>query len=534
MFSRTRLVLAAGLILYLVLSLAWLENGRPMIDEGWFANPALNLIQFGNFGTSSLTGVLGFDHVTFWTGPVYLVLLFLPVKLFGFHLWSVRLLGVVCDLLVVALCYLLSLELAASKMAAALAVLFLATDASFLFMARRARMEALTALLVAALLLCLVRASTSGRGRLYLGAGLISGIALLTHPIGVVCLPTCLVFVWPGIGAERSIDWRTVARRGLLVGGGFVLACLPYSVFIARESPAEFWRQLATYQVGGYQGAGLIKGPFAHLAFMAKTWADNSDWRVLIPKILVLAWLAWPATSVLCRKVMVAWYTNLLLILAYPNPYSNYMVAVVVPTAVVLAAAGKVSSIMLRPDSVAGSLRRLATPVAFWGMLACNLVANTYLLSKWRSNNVDDVLALVQTLVHRDHLGLHTVMGSPTYIFAFPKDEDHFRCYQVVGSNIKLKGIGWRRALADVSPDFIIVDNALRSGKWPAFVEYPCLKRFLSSHGKLLGGIDATGDRLQADTQEVYELHRVKVTSADRQGGEVSAVGQRANASPCD
>jgi len=80
------------------------------------------------------------------------------------------------------------------------------------------------------------------------------------------------------------------------------------------------------------------------------------------------------------------------------------------------------------------------------------------------------------------------VLGNTAYLFAFP--EEDFRSCLVVRSNMDLRNIGWNRAMLEVAPEILLVDDMLRSGQWPAFQLPPgCLHEFLSRYGTLRGTV---------------------------------------------
>jgi 4-amino-4-deoxy-L-arabinose transferase-like glycosyltransferase len=156
------------ILLYVVLATVYLERWPvPDFDEGLYANPALNLIQKGNFGSSAMSGVLDLGRVTFWFLPLHSLLLWLPIKLLGFHVWAVRLFSVVCGLLTLLALYKLARSLGVGDKAATLLVLFMGTDFMFLEIARRSRMEALLCFFHVTLLLLLIRAHQTGRSWSY-------------------------------------------------------------------------------------------------------------------------------------------------------------------------------------------------------------------------------------------------------------------------------------------------------------------------------------------------------------------------------
>ncbi len=192
----------------------------PDDDEAFFANPALNLLHQGNFGSSTLAGLLGFDPVTLWFPPLQSLTLVIPIKLFGLQLWSIRLMSVLWGLLTLVALFRTGVLLGMERKAGLLFLLFLGTDFSFLNLARLARDEALLGFLDSAMLLCLARASLSNRRTPLVIAGILAGLSFLTHPLALFSLPAFLLFPPPKRPApEEPIGWKAWTQKALLFGG---------------------------------------------------------------------------------------------------------------------------------------------------------------------------------------------------------------------------------------------------------------------------------------------------------------------------
>src|SRR5215216_4923081 len=95
------IVMVSVVCLYISLAVGVSLTKTPEIDEGWFASPALNLITTGSMGTTVLepTGTLtsklkGINQHTYWVMPLHLLAQAGWYEVFGFSLFSMRLLSI--------------------------------------------------------------------------------------------------------------------------------------------------------------------------------------------------------------------------------------------------------------------------------------------------------------------------------------------------------------------------------------------------------------------------------------------------------
>jgi hypothetical protein len=483
----------------------------PDFDEGLYANPALNLIQKGNFGSSAMSGVLDMGHVTFWFLPLHSLLLWLPVKLLGFHIWAVRLFSVVCGLVTLLALYKLARSFGVASLAATLLVLFMGTDFMFLAIARRSRMEALLCFLHVGLLLLLVRAERSGRTWSYFVPGLLAGAGLLTHPLGSLAIPAFLLFSWP---KPASPEWTHIIPRWLGRAGAFALgiliACFPYLIFVLVEGPGEFWQQLVVYQAHYcYDQQGFVGGPPANIARLVEMWRISHTWQFFLLKLLLLIWLAWPAKTV--RRLFALVLIELALFsFAWPSgAYWEYWVPTLYSTLAVCAFAGKISPLAAESGQRIAGWRSMAGLV-FSGMVVLNLAAVFRTLYRYHTNDVGQTISELRKISLEDPKGKTRLLGNTAFLFAFPKQD--FRSCLVVRSSMDLRHMDWDRALLDVSPEILLVDDMVRSGQWPAFHLPPGhLRQFLSRYGTLRGTVRG-GLGARDNLVEIYELDLAALT----------------------
>ena len=87
------------LAIYLALSVGTALTEIPITDEGYFANPAFNLMSKGSFATTMLetigTPFEGIDRHTYWIMPLEPLALSIWYRVFGFGVFSTRSLSIV-------------------------------------------------------------------------------------------------------------------------------------------------------------------------------------------------------------------------------------------------------------------------------------------------------------------------------------------------------------------------------------------------------------------------------------------------------
>jgi len=166
-------------------------------------DPAVSLSQGHGFVAFSLEhSVNGLDKLYAHFPPVFIALQALVFRLFGFSGITLRALSVVCDL---ATCFVFLLILAEfekrkilDRAGAMLAGILIVLEPTAMIHAREGRMESLNTLLGAlALLLCIRAGSRFG---LWLGAALLIGIALATHPAAAL--------MWVAFEAWTLMEFR--------------------------------------------------------------------------------------------------------------------------------------------------------------------------------------------------------------------------------------------------------------------------------------------------------------------------------------
>ncbi len=248
-FNRMQDAACVAFLLLLALA-AWLplltKNPTPGGDEPGFVDPAATFARQGFLGTSLYLGQLpGMERHVYWQPPIYFVSLGLWFKAFGVGLVQARLFSVLCGLVIVVCVYRLARLWASPRQSLGVSALC----ALSVWVGEGARVARMDALCAAFVLLCaayyLQALRRTARPAAYSLAGVLAGLALLTHPLGIVaivavllhmawrrrrgaefaavlaplflCLLGWLAYIGQDVGAFRAQMEAQAARRALYV-----------------------------------------------------------------------------------------------------------------------------------------------------------------------------------------------------------------------------------------------------------------------------------------------------------------------------
>jgi len=182
---------------YLLLALNLLTKDPSVFpDESSFSTTAYKLIKGDKFGQRPFEKHLFLIEETTLTqyGPIYYLLLSIPLKIFGYSIYTIRLFSVFIGLLTLLLFYFLIQEITQSKTLGLLSMFLLSIDINFLRMARMGRMDILVAFFTLAVYLFYLKNYNKSSAIKNLILGLFLSLPLLTHffngilPLLVICL----------------------------------------------------------------------------------------------------------------------------------------------------------------------------------------------------------------------------------------------------------------------------------------------------------------------------------------------------------
>jgi hypothetical protein len=239
-------------LVYLALGLTNVFTRAPWCDEAWFASPAYNLAYKGFMGTTVLepagstwksVKLTGIDRHTYWVMPLNLLWNAAGFRVFGFSIFSMRLLSLVWGLTALGAWGAILWKLTGQPLLTLGSLGLIAVDYHFLLEASDGRMDAMTVALgwsgVAAYLWLregsfpvAVAVSQS-----------LTALAFFTHPNGL--MPALILAATTLYFDRRRVGIGTVAMAAvpyLAIGAGWAL-------YIAR-SPADFVAQFLSNAAG--------------------------------------------------------------------------------------------------------------------------------------------------------------------------------------------------------------------------------------------------------------------------------------------
>ena len=150
--TKSRIGIAVGIVgVYLALALLTAVTIRPRADEGFFASPALNLVQTGSMGTPILEAGHAFmkdiDRYTYWITPLHFVVQAAWYAVFGFSLLTMRTLSIAFGLAALAAWYLMMRRLSQNESVALFTAALIGLDYNFIIGSSSGRMDMMAAAL---------------------------------------------------------------------------------------------------------------------------------------------------------------------------------------------------------------------------------------------------------------------------------------------------------------------------------------------------------------------------------------------------
>ncbi len=209
------------LAIYLALTIGTALTEIPGTDEGFFANPAFNLLTKGTFGTTVLetfaTPFKGMECHTYWIMPLQPLTLSLWYRVFGFGVFSTRSLSIVWGLVAMVSWFIIVRSLFKRTSLGFLLLALLSCDYIFIVCGASGRMDMMSATLgFAGFATYLLLRERSLIWAIFVSQSLIV-LSGLTHPMGL--LPFCgLIFLSLYFDRKR-IGFKHVA-----------IALLPYVI----------------------------------------------------------------------------------------------------------------------------------------------------------------------------------------------------------------------------------------------------------------------------------------------------------------
>lgn len=301
---KTTLALAAILGWYLAATLPFLADYPPLEwSQMGIAAPAYKLATEGVYGNDLFTGFHRTELRNYEYQPAYPLLVAASFRVFGLGVWQARLVSVVCGLLTVALTFCLGRQLYGTGIgvlaAGTLCVVrfgsLTGSGITLVDYARWIRYDILVPVFVLAASILFVSACRRRRGGqraggLFVGTGLLTGLAMLTHVYGgfILAVFVC-VLLW-------DQGWRALARRDVyLVLLGMTAGLLPWAIYVFQD--LEAYRGQMTRHEGRFD----LLSPLFYLGNLVREyhrygpWAEGFPGGLLRPRLGI--WVAIAGTA---------------------------------------------------------------------------------------------------------------------------------------------------------------------------------------------------------------------------------------------
>jgi 4-amino-4-deoxy-L-arabinose transferase-like glycosyltransferase len=307
-FARHVPVLIA--FLFLALNLIGLDRSPVVwMDEVTLNDPARTWVSTGTLRSSVYSDSTGFDRGYFWQPPGQVLVMAAVYSVAGFGVWQTRVPGLLFASLAIIVIASIARGVFGSELAAASAALLLALDPQFIQTARSGRMDAQCILLALLALLVYFRAVRKAEAgpqhRLLFAAGLLTGLAGITHPVAAAWAPAIALCI---ILFDRD------RIRGALVFGS--ASAVPLVLWLAYAKLSNQW-EFFTWQFlahgSGHSASGAVWTRFAD------EWLRISSRYRLAPLLLVvyataLATIAVRSRTDSTRRVVVLFVSTFLFV----------------------------------------------------------------------------------------------------------------------------------------------------------------------------------------------------------------------------
>ena len=239
--TQDRLFIAGLSVAYLILSMSLLLSW-PLLwpDEAIFADTARNVLLSGH---PSTTLIAGMESGAYWQPPVWFYCMAPVIGIFGYDILPLRLVSMLVGLFILWATFLLARLLDLSTWATRTGLVLLALNPNFVTYVKLARMDGLCVLLTLLGLIAYASFCVKGKIMHLAGGSVLFGLAVLTHPLGVIGPFTA--------GCHALIDSRRTAKPGVRTLLWFIVPVVVAAAiwFLSSGNHAGFWTQLR-FQLG--------------------------------------------------------------------------------------------------------------------------------------------------------------------------------------------------------------------------------------------------------------------------------------------
>ena len=246
------------LAIYSALAVGTALTAIPGTDEGWFANPAYNLITKGSFSTTVMetfaTPFAGMDRHTYWIMPLQPLTLSLWYRLFGFSVFSGRSLSIVWGLVALVSWFIIVRSLFRRTSLGFLVLALLSCDYIFIVCASSGRMDMMSAALGFAGFAAYLRLRERSLTWAIMVSQSLIVMSGLTHPMGLLSFFGLICLTLYFDRKRLELKHSAVALTPYLIGG------VGWGLYILQD-PSSFFSQFSANAMMGsveYTGSRLL------------------------------------------------------------------------------------------------------------------------------------------------------------------------------------------------------------------------------------------------------------------------------------
>lgn len=367
--TETRIAIACLVAIPITLLMMVLAGGQmqgPDVDDGWFFWKAWNLRELGGLDDQRFRGF----GVTLF-GRIWIETLASAYQLTGWRLIAGRVLSTLCITGAAAIWYQLGKRLGLNRSQRIILALLLILLLPYTKAGIVARPEAFVWLLTSFAVLMLDR-------RRFFAAGLVAGLAIESHQMGIVSLAYLAAWSWrartpnPAMPA-LDLNWKATASiaGGLSVGGaiylalhlGPLLSASSANIAIALERQLNWHTALIEY--------------FLNHSVLHRLW---------VGALIVAATSVYVAQRGWCREPFPAMIFVCVLVSYLIEPHGNpfYLIYIFLPVAFVFASL---------PNAIHRTLIAAAIIAVSWAGYLGNIVANRHYSAHVLSEHLDATLS---------------------------------------------------------------------------------------------------------------------------------------------
>jgi 4-amino-4-deoxy-L-arabinose transferase-like glycosyltransferase len=204
-------------------------------DEAIFADTAHNVLLGGH---PSTTLVAGMESGSYWQPPAWFYCMAPVIGLFGYDILPLRIVSMLVGLLVLWATFMLARRLDLSTWATRTCLVLLALNPNFVTYVKFARMDGLCVLLTILGLVAYATSSVNGKALPLAGGIVLFGLAVLTHPLGLIGPATAGCHVFVGLRGTKKPRTGTLFWITLPV----VIAVAVWFLFAGNHT--DFWTQV--------------------------------------------------------------------------------------------------------------------------------------------------------------------------------------------------------------------------------------------------------------------------------------------------